>query len=282
MTTVDKTLLEKRPLSYSSLKEFSKSPRHYIYYLEQKRTSTPAQEFGSLIDCLLLTPDKFESSFAVCEDLDKRTKDGKAKFEAFVDSEYNWLLEAIKKDPKAKARKVIYANQVEEAKKIIELVKNDASAARLLNNLNATQYPIKYTDKETGLPMVMYLDGKGETNGLPYILEVKTCTSAKKDNFLRDAIKFDYPLQTGTYTTGMAHRGIFPDFYYLCIETEAPYGVNVFKVTSDWIKYGKTQLRTLLDDFKFCMNNNMFEQSYGFKSLTGYSQLDLPFYLKNQ
>lgn len=51
-------------LSYSSLKEFGKSPRNFINYkLAPRKTQTESQIFGSLCDCFLTTPEKFEICF---------------------------------------------------------------------------------------------------------------------------------------------------------------------------------------------------------------------------
>ena len=47
MITID--TLKERPLSYSSLKEFAKSPRHYVEYLRREKKPTAAMAFGSLV-----------------------------------------------------------------------------------------------------------------------------------------------------------------------------------------------------------------------------------------
>ena len=38
-------------LSFSSLKQFAKSPEHFIRYKLEKFLPTPAMIFGSLVDC---------------------------------------------------------------------------------------------------------------------------------------------------------------------------------------------------------------------------------------
>ena len=42
-------------LSYSSLREFAISPRHFLRYKMKQKEQTPAMVFGSLVDCMLLT-----------------------------------------------------------------------------------------------------------------------------------------------------------------------------------------------------------------------------------
>jgi hypothetical protein len=71
-------------LSYSSLREFAISPRHFLRYKLRQKEQTPAMVFGSLVDCMILTEDQVEARFAVAPDVDRRTKDGKAKWEEFI------------------------------------------------------------------------------------------------------------------------------------------------------------------------------------------------------
>jgi hypothetical protein len=54
------------PLSFSSMKEFSKSPAHFLHYKNKTRTpSTPAQAFGKLVHTMLLEPSEVAARYAV-------------------------------------------------------------------------------------------------------------------------------------------------------------------------------------------------------------------------
>lgn len=274
---ITKEFIETRPLSYSSLKAFLKSPKHYVHYISTQKSATPSMEFGSLVDCLLLTPDKFEDKYYVVEKVDRRTKEGKAKAEEFD------LLDAKFHEENGYSKKRINEEQLAEAKQIVFNVNQDENARDLLNLVTQTQTKIEYVDTETGLPYVGYIDALGEKDGKPIIVELKTCQDASEHEFSRDAFYLHYYLQCAGYLEGIARKkGIFPDFYYLVVETNAPYGVNVIKAPSDYIQYGKEKLRGLFDDFKFCLDNNFFDKSYSFKSLAGYNQLSVPGYIKYQ
>src|SRR5690606_27320191 len=53
-------------LSYSSLKEFGKSPMNFIRYkLKERKPQTDSQIFGSLCDCLITEPQRFDELFVV-------------------------------------------------------------------------------------------------------------------------------------------------------------------------------------------------------------------------
>ncbi len=141
-----------------------------------------------------------------------------------------------------------------------------------------TQSKIKWEDKETGLPMIGYLDMEAEK----FIADLKSTTDAHPDEFMKSAINFDYHIQAAIYLEAMAHRGKFPDYYFIAVEKTAPYGVSVLKATKDFIALGNQEYRKLLQEFKFCMQQNAFDQSYEFRSPVGYYQMDLPGWAKNK
>jgi len=69
--------LRERPLSYSSIKEFAKSPKHYVYYVHNRSAPSKAMDLGTLIHALLMYPQKTAEMFAIYPDVDRRTKVGK-------------------------------------------------------------------------------------------------------------------------------------------------------------------------------------------------------------
>ncbi|MEO0900010.1 MAG: PD-(D/E)XK nuclease-like domain-containing protein, partial [Bacteroidota bacterium] len=82
-----------RPLSYSSLKEFGKSPLHYIEYLTKPSVSSQAMIAGKLFEALLFEKD-IETDFLVFEkplpDKDFRNKENKqARSLAFLEAATN-------------------------------------------------------------------------------------------------------------------------------------------------------------------------------------------------
>lgn len=272
--------IAKRSLSYSSIKEFRRSPEHFLHYLQYKKPPTAAQAFGSLVDKMILTPDNWEASFAVIPEKPAFLKDlvavyGKDKGREMYDNgklQYETFL-------KENAGKTLVTPQeIEEAKLITEKVWSNPAAAALLSRVTCTQNELRWTDKKTGLKMVGYLDGKGDN----IILELKTTMNADPEMFAKDCIKYLYFLQAGIYCEGVkATEFEFPDFYYLAVEKTAPYGICVLKADADYINYGKQEYRRLLDSFKYCLANKLFEKSYEYRSSNGggYHHLLLPGWL---
>lgn len=259
---IDANFLERRPLSYSSLKMFKRSPIHFIKYFTSKPKPSPALIFGSAVDCLLLTPDLFNDKF-VLANINIYTKDGKNTFEEYF----------------KKGITVIGDNDYERAKLAAESVKTNIISKQIYDNITQTQRQLKWRDLETDLPMVAYLDADFDDE----IVELKTSQNADPNTFGRDAYNFDYPLQAAMYNMGYMHcKGRRPKKYrYIVVESNEPYGVAVFKPTEEYFEYGDQELRKLLKEFKSCYDNKMFDSGYEYRSPEdGYFQLDLPAWAK--
>ena len=70
-------------LSQSSIKDFIKSPAHYLVATEQTSEPTSAMQLGTAFHAVMLQ-DKPKEHYAVKIKMDGRTKDGKAYNEQFA------------------------------------------------------------------------------------------------------------------------------------------------------------------------------------------------------
>ena len=61
------------PLSFSSVKEFAKSPNHFLAYKNKTRTATSAMTRGSALHTFVLEPDEFEKRYLVAPDIRRGT-----------------------------------------------------------------------------------------------------------------------------------------------------------------------------------------------------------------
>ena len=72
---------QERGISKSSLDYFDKSPAHYLSSLSIKREETAAMAMGTAIHTAVLEPDTFSDRYVIApENIDRRTKDGKAQW----------------------------------------------------------------------------------------------------------------------------------------------------------------------------------------------------------
>jgi exodeoxyribonuclease VIII len=252
MVTLEK--LNERPLSYSSLKEFAKSPAHYVEYLRRERKPTPAMAFGSLIHCLLLQPNEFGKQFIVMPNIDRRTKEGKALYESFL--------------AQTEGKEIITEEQYEEANNLINKAIAEPHIADAIQGCNS--FEKEWRAEINGLPFRGFFDGEADD----YILEVKTANDASHKTIINDFYNRSYHIQAGLYS----HISGKP-IKYLLIETNAPYNISLADVDPSFNQYGITQAVKLIEDFKSCMENNMFNMGYEYHSQGNFT-ITLPSWIK--
>ena len=107
-------------MSASRLKVLERgTPRHLTAMLAEDR-NTPAMRIGSAMHCLaLLGEEAFKAQFAVAPDVDRRTKDGKAEYAAFVES--------------CGSRTVLTVGEYEDARNMAEAVRTDPHSRDILD-----------------------------------------------------------------------------------------------------------------------------------------------------
>lgn len=72
-------------LSFTRLKELAHSPLALQKYLTGDKVQTDAMKAGTLLDCLLFEPDTLDARFCVVPKVDRRTKEGKAAWDAAIE-----------------------------------------------------------------------------------------------------------------------------------------------------------------------------------------------------
>jgi hypothetical protein len=251
MITIEQ--LQERPLSYSSLKEFAKSPRHYLDYLNRKKETTSAMLFGSMVHCLLLEPAKFNNQFAVMSSIDRRTTAGKEAYAKFVE-------ESAGKD-------VVMENDYNEAKALADNVLSNPSLAKWIHNCHQREHEFRVG--MWGLPIRGFFDGVADD----YILEIKTTQDATPDTLMKDFYNRQYHLQAGIYNL-VSSKPI----KYLIIETKAPYDAYIANASTEYIEKGQKLLSSVLDKFDKCMNENAWNKGYEYHA--GEISIDLPPWVK--
>ena len=246
--------LQSRPLSYSSLKEFGKSPSHYIEYLRKDKAKTTAMSFGSLIHCLILEPSKFNDNFIVAPSIDRRTKEGKAEYEKF-------LLESNGKE-------VITDVQYNDGINIAEKALSQKHILDAVTSCNKFEH--EWRKDINGLPFRGFFDGEADD----YILEIKTSNDASPKTIINDFYNRFYHIQAGLYNI-VSDKPI----KYLIIETTAPYSIILADASQEFIDHGHRKIYELSKSFKTCMDNNLWNMSYDYY-MDGNFTIELPSWVK--
>jgi hypothetical protein len=240
--------LEERPLSFSSIKEFAKSPKHYFNYIAKERTPpTDAMKLGSMVHCMMLQPELFNDMFVVAPDINKRTNAGKEEWAAFCEAN--------------KGKTVVDNSDYEHARRLSD----NAMANPLIDMLIKECY-----DFESEFSSVIEdLPFKGIYDGIAsgHIVEIKTINDGNPKNVFSDFYKRKYHLQGGLYHLASLGKPVF----YVVVETSEPYISYVAQADDRYLKQGIDELGKLIDSFKVCMELNQFDKGYEFHYTDGIS-----------
>lgn len=260
--------LKTRRLSYSSLKQLKKSPKHFAEYLLSNVEPTRSMIIGSVFDCLVLTPENFEKEYAVIPTVDRRTKDGKIIYETWV---------AENKD-----KTHITVDQYETARCMKLSLMSNEIGSQIINLEGTVQKKLLWSHKKTGLNFVGYADKYCKE----CIIDLKSCADASPEAFERNAFKLGYPLQAACYLS--ATNSIYKrPFIYVCVENKEPYAVAVYQSSRDFIEYGLHEYERLVHRLKDCIQNECFHQSYDFNfqhigEKNQYGIVDIPEWAKRE
>lgn len=138
-------------LSFSSIANFAKSPRHFMIYKLGEFKETPAMLLGSLIDCLITEPDNFDSKYTVPPaNAAMNSNEGLQSWADFLGIEFEatWKMidkkRAIDSEKEQSGLKFVDAKTKEQAERIArEVIKNDA-ANYVLSRVTETQKSLSW------------------------------------------------------------------------------------------------------------------------------------------
>ncbi len=231
-------------LSQSSIKDFIKSPAHYLVATEQTSEPTPAMQLGTAFHAVMLQ-DKPREHYAVKIKMDGRTKDGKAYNEQFA------------LDNAGKA--VINTEDEETLFKMRESILAHPLASKLAKGLTHKEFAVfgSIETNEGYVRLKGLIDGYSETEG--YILDYKTCEDASPLGFIKAIRDRRYDIQSVQYPWLLNNAKMkVKDFYFVCVEKVPPYAVGVYRIDLDnLIETGK-KWAWAINDFCECQNTGKF------------------------
>lgn len=220
----------------------AKSPMHLQYLRSAANDNEPtaAQALGTAFHSLLLEPDDFAASYVVAPKFDKRTKDGKAGWEAFqaehegkqfIDADMDAILSAM--------REAVHAHPVARA---------------LITAPGHAERSVYWTDPITG-ELCRCRPDYWREDGI--IVDVKTTDDASPEGFAKSVANWRYHVQDPFYTdgihqaTGIAPRG----FVFLVVEKKAPHAVAVYSLDRESRDLGRMEYRRDLQRYADCVRS---------------------------
>lgn len=241
-------------MSRSSLMEFARCPHKWIQTPE--RESSKALDWGSLVDCLLFTPDAFGEQFAVKPETYTNEKGEVKDWNGNSNTCKQWLRENAHLT-------AITALQLLHAKEAVKRLRMDKKVGALLNQ-SKFQVMIRgfYHDWETGLDipckvlMDMVPDSRSQFSNA--LADLKTAEDATAQKWSRKVSGFDYDAQ-GAMQLDMfnAESGqIREEFLHVIQESEPPYEIGRRSLSQEFLEIGRHKYLSALRLYAVCLANN--------------------------
>lgn len=245
-------------MSQSKLKDLKKSPKHFwAKHLSPNKidqTPTEAMMFGTAVHTCLFEHAKFKTDYIIIPKFDKRTKDGKAGYNLFIDSHTNKNF--------IEESDYIAANQIRLA------VLNKKTSSILFGKKGLTEHELYWTDEATGIDCKAKADYFIEPcsefpNGI--IIDLKTTINASVGEFTNSIYKFGYYNQMAHYCTAVKQiykTADYPMFIFIPVEKEPPYECTFLMGDIDMLDAGLKENKRLLALYKQCLETNNW---YGYE-----------------
>lgn len=267
-------------LSYSSLKNFT-TPLNFLEYKLERKQPSPSMVFGSLCDCLLLTPEKFGSEFAIIEKIPE--SENQVSFSnALIHLGKNQELteEVIEKEfvnhyKRGKAmdvfevvkdyvfgiisgKKLVTSDILEEAKSISDNLACQPDIYEIFSQITEVQKKVEW--EYNGWTNVGFYDILLEN----HIIDLKFSRDANPDKFERDILNFDYFLQAGMYFHAARELGISDAPNYSFIVYDKSFNYSIIELDYSYVAYGFRKYQFLVEQLDRCIAEGRFDESYGF------------------
>jgi len=213
-----------RAASSSRLREIMRSPAH-LRHMDENPKEGDALLVGDAFHTLVLEPERFEASFAVAPDVDRRTKEGKAAWAEFVES--------------AAGRGVLTYDQHLMVTGMAAAVLRHATAGRLIRNRSETELTLRWT--ALGIPCKARIDAYVESSSAAF--DLKSTEDASADAFARSVANFKYHVQAAWYLDALRSAGFGVEtLIFIAVEKKEPYGVALYELDESAVEEGRIQI----------------------------------------
>ena len=245
----------RRSVSQSDLKAIVSNPHKWLKGADDE--GSDAMEFGSLVDCLLLTPDAFEATYRTTPETYVDQKTG-------VEKPWNFNANVCKewRDTLPDGVNIVSPADVAEARKAVANLRADKAIAALLAGarhqcLIAAEYT---ADNGVTVPVAALIDivpAKGNKR----LADLKTARDASGGGWNRVVFKLGYHVQGAFY---LDIWNSVPDnaddqrdgYIHIIVENETPYEVGRRELDAEFLTIGRDEYRHALNAYAECIAAN--------------------------
>ncbi|MBK1735579.1 hypothetical protein CKO15_09840 [Halorhodospira abdelmalekii] len=230
-------------ISSSQVRDLLRSPLHcwsrHLDPQRQETSPTPAMQLGTAVHSAVLEPGKWEQEYIVAPKVDRRTKAGKEAWATFQEE--------------AGSRTVLTAEQCDRALAIAGAVRGHSAARKLLAEEGAAEISVFDFDRTHDLLLKVRPDWWSERA----LVDLKTTTDASPEGFRRKILALQYHVQAAFYIDLIeVATGDYHPWYWIAVETEAPYAVAVYHADHALIDEGRKLYKQALALYAECQTRD--------------------------
>jgi exodeoxyribonuclease VIII len=198
-----------------------------------------------MFHCFILEPDMFNDTYAVAPDgIDRRTKEGKADWEAWQ----------IANEGKLSVSKPTLA----ELQAMRDSIMNHKVASRAL--MGGMAESCMFWTHTIGTAPIECKSRPDYITSNGFIVDIKTTTDARPDEFSRSCYNFRYHVQAAFYCDGYeALFGRKPEgFLFIAIEKEPPYALELYIANEAMVEQGRREYMNDLLVYDECIKQDVW------------------------
>lgn len=270
----------------SSLMEFAWCPHRWVSGYESEETKFT--EWGSLIDCLFLTPGQFKDRYAVqpatymhdamqcpvCKSVTDSNSCKKCKSQRVpvrIEKEWNSNSETCAEwEANQAGKNIVKQKFFQPACEAVKILNEDPELKALKEASDAqVMATASYEDKETGItvPLKILIDlcPRQGTQWAKSLVDLKTCANASIRGWTRTVFEHSLHVQAALYLdVWTANTGEDrTDFLHIVQESFAPYETCKRILSAEYIQLGRSKYLAALSKYCQCLKTNTWPSYEG-------------------
>lgn len=244
---IEQIYKKEKHLSFSALKAFLQSPKHFFRYKTDK-TTTPAMEEGKMFHMAILEPEIFKKRYWVLDDSEKCVEiGGKVPRNTKVYKE--WKQDQI--DANA-GRELITKEDYDLYLKMGDYLYECSATSWIMEGLAYKEKDFEF--EHLGFKIKGKIDGEGKD----YCMDLKKVADASFKKVKWVIFDMFYHMQAAIYSAAVKKA----DYYLVFIDKAI--NVTVVKIGKETLDTGWTAFESALNEFQRCIEEDSFNSSYEF------------------
>lgn len=190
-------------------------------------------DYGTAFHAAVLEPERFQQEWLVAPVCDRRTREGKETWAAFLEE--------------AAGKNIMTGNDGEIAKAMIGSVYANQAAADLLAGAIVRELSVVWRDDATGLLCKARIDVLSRWEGWTTIVDLKSARDASRHGFSRAVVSYRYYASLAWYRRGLA--AVSPAdrrCMLIAVEKAPPFCTAVYELDEAALDKGDEEMADLL------------------------------------